>query len=204
MFCIRNTDRCVASQNNTGLTNPGVPPPPDSVSGTVTFKGAPLPGATVTLWLTNNNVVVSETTTDSNGSYSFSDLSTSGNVPADYQIWVNKTDYGIYPVLTSSNANAKVERFDHTGQFIESLTTGVPMYFTLIDFISLPNASLTGANFIAYDGTNPLVNIGATGQRVSYAEGDDGVLRTGVAWPGTRFADHQDGTVTDISLALSG
>ncbi len=193
---------CGGSRNDPGLTNPGTPPPTDSVSGTVTFKGAPLAGATVTLWLTNNNVVVSQTNTDSNGVYSFSGLSASGRVPADYQIWVSKTGYGFYPVLAASNPNAKVERFDHTGQFIESLTTGVPMYLTVIDFISLPNVPLSGANFIAYDGTNPSANVGATGQTVSYAAGDDGALQKGVAWPVSRFFDNQDGTVTDRLTGL--
>ena len=191
-----------ASRNDPGLTNPGTPPPTNTVSGTVTFKGAPMAGATVTLWLTNNNVVVSTTTTDANGGYSFSGLSASGNSPADYQIWVRKTGYGFYPSLASANANAKVERFDHTGQFIESQTTGIPMYFTLIDFISLANNSLTGANFAAYDGSNPPVSVAATGQTASYAAGDDGALHQGVAWPQTRFVDNQNGTVTDALTGL--
>lgn len=193
---------CGGSQNNPGLTNPGTPPPTDTVSGNVTFKGAPLGGATVTLWITNSNAVASTATTDANGNYSFSGLSTSGNVAAEYQIWVSKSGYAFYPVLSTSNANAKVERADHTGQFIESNTTGVPMYFTLIDFISLANASLSGANFVAYDGTNPPANLGATGQSVSYATGDDGGLQKGVAWPGSRFVDNQDGTVTDALTGL--
>ena len=37
--------------NNSGNTNPGQAPVTDSVSGTVRFKGAPLAGATVMLWL---------------------------------------------------------------------------------------------------------------------------------------------------------
>jgi hypothetical protein len=186
--------------NGSGLTNPGTPPPTDTVSGTITFKGAPLVGATVTLWLTNINTVISTATTDANGNYSFAGLSTSGNYPAEYQVYVNKAGYGLYPSI--SNANAKVERYDHTGQFIESLTQGVPMYFTLIDFVSLPNASLSGANFAAYDGTNPPVNIAATGQTQSFAPGDDGALKQGLAWPQTRYIDNQDGTVSDNLTGL--
>ncbi len=188
-----------SSSGGPGLTNPGTPQPTNTVSGTVTFKDAPLAGATVTLWLTNSNVVVSTATTGANGNYSFSGLSTTGNAPADYQIWVNKTGYGFYPSVRSPG---KVERFDHTGQFIESLTLGTPMYFTLIDFISLPNASLSGANFAAYDGSNPPVSIAATGQSTSYATGDDGALQQGVTWPEGRFADNQDGTVTDHLTGL--
>jgi hypothetical protein len=190
------------SAGDPGLTNPGSPPPTNTVSGTVTFKGAPMAGATVTLWITNSNEVVSTATTDANGNYSFSGLSTSGNAEADYQIWVRKTGYGFYPSLANANANAKVERFDHTGQFIESQTLGVPMYFTLIDFISLANDSLTGANFVAYDGTNPPVSLAATGQTASYAADDDGALHKGLAWPEARFVDNQNGTVTDNLTGL--
>lgn len=186
--------------NGSGLTNPSTPPPTNTVSGAVTFKGAPLAGATVTLWLTNSNVVVSTATSDANGNYSFSGLSASGNAQADYQIWANKTGYGFYPSVQSPG---KVERFDHTGQFVESLTLGTPMYFTLIDFISLPNASLSGANFAGYDGTNPPVNIVATGQTQSFAAGDDGALKQGAAWPQTRYVDNQDGTVTDNLTGLT-
>lgn len=187
--------------NSPGLTNPGSPQPTDTATGTVTFNGAPLPGATVTLWLTNNNTVVSTATTEANGDYSFSGLTTSGDVPAEYQIWVNKTGYGFYPSV--DGANAKVERADHTGQFVQTGQYGVPMYFTLIDFISLPNASLSAANFAAYDGTNPPVSIAATGQTESYAVGDDGAMKKGIAWPATRYIDNQDGTVTDNLTGLN-
>ncbi|HVN93802.1 MAG TPA: DUF1566 domain-containing protein, partial [Terracidiphilus sp.] len=184
------------------MTNPGTPPPTNTASGTVTFNGAPLAGVTVTLWLTNSNIVVATASTDANGNYSFSGLSASGDVPADYQIYVNKKGYGFYPVLASGNANAKVERFDHTGQFIEPSPFGVAMYFAVIDFISLPNASLTGANFAAYDGTNAPVSLAATGQTASYAPGDDGALAKGIAWPGDRFTDNGDGTITDSLTGL--
>jgi hypothetical protein len=36
-----------------------------------------------------------------------------------------------------------------------------------------------------------------TGQKTSYATGDDGDLEKGVAWPNPRFTDNGDGTVTD-------
>ncbi|MFO7570923.1 MAG: DUF1566 domain-containing protein [Smithellaceae bacterium] len=41
-----------------------------------------------------------------------------------------------------------------------------------------------------------------TGQTVSYGTGDDGALRAGVAWPGTRFQDNSDGTITDNLTGL--
>lgn len=44
--------------------------------------------------------------------------------------------------------------------------------------------------------------VAKTGQTSSYATGDDGDLEKGVAWPGTRFSDHGDGTVTDNLTGL--
>lgn len=45
-------------------------------------------------------------------------------------------------------------------------------------------------------------NVWKTGQTTSYDPGDDGDLRTGVAWPIPRFTDHGDGTVTDNLTGL--
>lgn len=42
-----------------------------------------------------------------------------------------------------------------------------------------------------------------TGQTTSYAEGDDGDLRMGVACPNPRFTDNLDGTVTDNLTGLT-
>jgi len=185
---------CGASNNMPGLTNPGQPPPTDTVSGKVQLNGAPLAGVTVTEWLTNNNTVVATTTTDSNGAYSFSGLSTSGNSPALYQFWATKSGYGFYP---SVGSGAEVVRFDHTGNMQGSTSFGIAIFFTVIQFTSLPNASLSGADFNAYDGGNPLVTLPRTGQTTSYAAGDDAALQKGAAWPAQRFTDNHDGTVTD-------
>jgi hypothetical protein len=182
-----------------GLTNPGQPPPTDTVSGTVQFKGAPLAGATVTAWLTNTNTVYGTATTDANGNYSFSGLQTSGNATAVYQFWASKAGYGFYP---SVGSGGKVIRFDHTGQFQGNGVTDTAIYFTVIQFDSLANGSLAGADFDAYDGSNPLVSLPGTGQQTSYAAGDDGALKKGALWPEDRFVNNQDGTVTDNLTGL--
>jgi hypothetical protein len=49
--------------SNGSETNPGNPLATVSISGTFTYKGAPLPGATVTNFLTNSNVVFKTATT---------------------------------------------------------------------------------------------------------------------------------------------
>jgi len=41
-----------------------------------------------------------------------------------------------------------------------------------------------------------------TGQIASYADGDDGDLQIGVAWPEIRFTDNNDGTITDNLTGL--
>ena len=181
--------------------------PANSIAGTVTFKGSPLAGATVTLSMTNDNTLVETAMTDANGNYSFSGVSATGDVAGEYQIWTQKTGYGFYPALAGGEAasGAKVMRWDYTGQFQGNGLTDTGIYFTVIDYVSRPGAPLTGANFTAYDGSNPLVQLAATGQRTSYADGDDAAEAKGVAWgsSGTvRFADNGDGSVTDTVTGL--
>src|SRR5579863_2589517 len=185
------------SRDDPGLTDPPAPNPTDSISGTVTYQGAPLAGVTMTLWITNSNSVISTTTTGADGAYSFSGLPTTGNVQDEYQVWATKSGYGFVPTVGN---NATATRADHTGQFTGTLLTGI--YLNVIDFISKADAPVTAANFAAYNTTTPLVTLGATGQLVSYAAGDDADLHKGVAWPAQRFTDNGDGTVTDALTGL--
>ena len=48
----------------------------------------------------------------------------------------------------------------------------------------------------------PPAPVPKTGQLTSYATGDDGDLKKGVAWPVPRFTDNGDGTVTDSLTGL--
>jgi Protein of unknown function (DUF1566) len=185
------------SRNTPGMTDPPLPAPTDTVSGTVMYKGAPLAGVTITEWSTNANVVLGTTTTDASGNYSFSGIQTTGNVPPELHFWATKAGYGFVPTVGSG---AKATRADHTGQFQGTLLAGI--YFNVIDYVALANGSLSGANFVAYDDTTSLVAVPATGQTTSYAAGDDGALQKGAAWPVTRFTDNADGTVTDALTGL--
>ena len=170
MASIAILSACGGSRNDPGNTDPAQPPPTNTVTGTVQFKGAPLAGVTITLWLTNTNTVEQTATTDASGSYSFSGLSASGDATAVYQLWATKTGYGFYP---SVGSGAEVIRFDHTGNFQGNGHTDIAIYLTVIQYSSLANHSLSGADFNAYDGSNPLVALPATGQSTSYAVGDD-------------------------------
>ncbi len=173
--------------------------PDNSITGTVTFNGSPLAGANVTLFNANSNVVTATTTTDAGGNYSFAALSATGNAPTEYQLWAEKAGYGFYP---SVGSGAKVMRWDFTGLFQGNGLTDTGIYFTIIDYLSIPHAPLTGANFAAYDGSTPRVHLAATGQTASYAPGDDGALHTGAGWGAQRFTDNGDGSVTDTVTGL--
>jgi len=192
---------CGSNGSSPGLTDPGSPPATASISGTVTYKGLPMAGVTVNAWSTNTNVIVQSTTTDTNGNYTLKGLGDTADVPQEYQFWVIKAGYGFYP---SVGSGASIVRAGMNGQFAGLNTGNPPIVFAVIDWIPAQGygGTLAGANFQAYDGSNPRVNLAATGQSASYAGGDDGALRKGVAWPGTRFSDNQDGTVTDHVTGL--
>ncbi|MEI6168234.1 MAG: DUF1566 domain-containing protein [bacterium] len=51
-------------------------------------------------------------------------------------------------------------------------------------------------------GTAKIAQVAKTAQTTSYAAGDDGDLKRGVAWPSPRFTDIGDGTVTDNLTGL--
>ena len=183
-----------------GNTNPGQPPATASAAGTVLFQGSALSGATVTLFNTNTNAVVQTAVTDAKGAYRFAGIGDSADVAQDYQIWALKAGYGFHP---SVGAGARVTRSDYTGQFQTStFFTNVAIDFTVIDYVPSGSQALTGANFTAYDGSNPTVSLARTGQTVGVVPGDDGYLREGVVWPSSRFHDNQDGSVTDNLTGL--
>jgi hypothetical protein len=60
----------------------------------------------------------------------------------------------------------------------------------------------SGQTIFGVAGTYPLAAVPKTGQTTSYAPGDDGDLKKGVAWPNPRFTDNGNGTVTDNLTGL--
>lgn len=187
------------SGGSAGLTDPGPGPRVATISGTVTFEGNALSGVKIYALLTNTNTMVQTTTTDANGNYTLSNLAAGGNVAAEYQFWATKAGYGFYP---SPVSGATVMRAGMNGQFAGFNTLNPPIVFVVLDWAPAPFSSLSGANFTAYNGSNPLVNLAATGQTTTYAAGDDGALRKGTAWPEVRFTVNGDGTVTDHVTGL--
>lgn len=190
---------CGGNGHTNGNTNPGQPLSTNSVTGTITFKGAPLPGAKVILFQTNISTITQTTTTDASGHYTFSELPAWSNVAADFLIWPLKVGLAFYP---SVGSGAKVTRQGQNA-FLQGMNTGgIGMDVTAIEYISTPNAPLSGANFTAYDGSTPQVSLPRTGQVTSYANGDDASHSAGVAWPTQRFTDNGDGSIMDHLTGL--
>ena len=211
------------SSSQAGDTDPGLPPPTNTFAGSVSYRGAPLPGATVIAFNTNTNQVVATATTDANGHYSFAQLGTSCTDACkwNYQFWATKTGYSFEPAIGNAAdadrsgyswfapasdwaaaSGAAVTREDFTGQFTNP-GGGSADILSVLNFDSVPNGSVADGNFIAHDGADPLVHLAASGQAQSYAPGDDADRHAGVAWPATRYVDHHDGSVTDTLTGLT-
>ncbi len=207
------------SGSSTGPTNGA--PVPDTVSGTVFFNNAPLAGATVTAYSNNTNPskIFAVVTTDGNGQYSIADFPTGCYCISNFSLVASKTGYGFNPFMAGNPTGdrssyvwnpaphnwqtptgANVTRADFTGMFANVNASG--MIYNTIDFNAVTNNNVTGANFNAYNGSNPLVSLSATGQKVSYVTGDDADEHKGVAWPAGRFADNLNGSVTDHLTGL--
>ncbi|HUK01720.1 MAG TPA: DUF1566 domain-containing protein [Steroidobacteraceae bacterium] len=214
--------------NSHAQGNSGQPWPTSSFSGAVSFQGAPLAGVTIIAFNANSNSVFGTTTTDASGNYSFAGLGTActDNCTQNYEFWAVKDGYAFAPVLASNPTGnrsayqwspapsnwmlangAAVTRDSHNGIFTTG--SGAPnAVFTVFNFDSEtagangPVDSVAGANFFAFDGSNARVQLAASGQTVSYAPGDDAAVHAGVAWPGTRYVDNQDGTATDQLTGL--
>jgi len=191
---------CGGGGTGGGNTVPYQPQPTTTVSGTVTLNGNPVSGATVSLFLTNENTLVQTATTGADGAYSLTGIQVWQDRSADYQLWAGKPGLGFHPAV---GAGAQVTRFDYTGQFLGNGINDTGIYFTVIDYLASASAPLAGADFQAFDGSNAPVRLARTGQTAKAADGDDGDRQMGVAWPAQRFHDNLDGSVTDQLTGLT-
>ena len=174
-----------------GNTNPALPPATSIVSGTIRDNAnAPISGVTISAYFHNNHTTVT-TTTDANGAYSIPGLDATSNsfYTADYEIYAEKSGLGFYPSV--SDPAASISKFDFNG-----------LYRTVIRFLPPPTSNATGNNFTAYRAGDKVASLPRTGQVTSYASGDDFSSLIGVTWPGTRFTDNVNGTVTDHLTGL--
>lgn len=158
-----------------------------ALSGTVADRnGQPVAGVTVTVFHHNTNTSVSATT-DGSGRYSIPGLDTGNN--SDHVIYAEKAGFAFYPSVRDPAGG--VTRFDFNGR-----------YRTVIRFLSIPAHDVAGADFTAYRAGDRLATLPRTGQVTSYASGDDFSVQKGVTWPGGRFTNNLDGTVTDHLTGL--
>jgi hypothetical protein len=173
--------------SQTGNTTTLTPPPTAMLSGVVVDRsGAPVSGVTVTVY-SNNTHIATTATTDANGAYAVSGLTT--GTFSDYAVYAEKTGFGFYPSL--ADAAGAVNREDFNGY-----------YRTVIRFSTMPARTVSNANFTAYRSGDKLASLPRTGQSASYAAGDDFAVNKGVAWPAARFTDNGNGTVTDQLTGL--
>jgi hypothetical protein len=172
---------------------PFVPVATATISGTVLDKsGAPVAGVTVSAYYHNVHTTT-VTTTGADGRYSFAGLDSTNTSSADqqpdYEIYAEKAGLAFYPSLAGGAGT--IAKFDFDGN-----------YRTVIRFNKPPATVNSGNDFIAYRSTDKVASLARTGQSTSYASGDDGALAKGVAWPGTRFTDNGNGTVSDQLTGL--
>lgn len=166
-------------------------PATSTITGTVvSTSGLPLAGVTISAYYQNVHTTVT-TTTDTNGAYTIAGLdstNTSTDKP-DYEIYAEKSGFGFYPSI--SDAAGAIKKFDFNGY-----------YRTVIRFTSPPARTVTGNNFTGYIAGEKIASLPRTGQTVSYASGDDASVQKGVTWPGSRFIDNANGTVSDQLTGL--
>ena len=103
------------------------------------------------------------------------------NVQSELYYWSSTSNHGstfIAWSIRAYNGNVSSKNYDQHSHFVWPVRGGL---------------SLSPA---------PPSPVYRTGQTASYAKGDDGDLKKGIAWPIPRFTDNSDGTVTDHLTGL--
>lgn len=160
----------------------GTPPVTATLRGSVVDRlGMPVAGVQVTVFHHNDHTRRTANT-DALGQYTVSGLAAGSN--ADYAVYANGAGLAFYP--SPGDPAGVVEKMDFNG-----------LYRTVIRLATLPGREVAGNDFVAYRAGDHIASLPRTGQATSYAAGDDGASARGVAWPGARFTDNADGTVTD-------
>ena len=113
---------------------------------------------------------------------------------ADTSAWLNNSAQGF------SNVQAA---YYWTSTTFAGYTSGVWIVGMQDGYDTATDESSTSCNaWPVRTGHSGVINLPRTGQITSYAAGDDGDLREGVAWPNPRFTDNGDGTITDTLTGL--
>ena len=211
-----------SSGSGAGNTNPGTSPPTTTVAGMATFNGSPMAGVIVVAYDTNTNKAFGSSTTDSAGSFSISGLDTGCHCYPVYDFMAFKSGYAFSAALAANpggnhaslvwsgpvgygwnvTSGAATTMAGFNGAYAGLNTGNAPIIFNVFTFTSVAGGSVSGANFVGYNGSNPITQLIATGQTQSYAAGDDGAIQSGVVASGAHFTDNGDGTITDSVTGL--
>jgi len=173
--------------SNAGSDPSGGSPRTSTISGTIVDQaGLAVGGVTVSVFHHNDHTTATAIS-GADGHYAVTGLSTVDN--ADYAVYAALSGFGFSSSI--GDAAGSVGKFDFNG-----------LYRTVIRFAALPAHDVSSANFVALRAGDRVARLARTGQTAPYATGDDGSAAQGVAWPGVRFVDHSDGTVTDQLTGL--
>ena len=162
-------------------------PVPNTVSGTVMFKGAPLPGVTITVFNNNSNpsTVFAIATTDANGNYSIPGLPTGWDATPNFSFVATKAGYAFNPFIASNptgnrtnylwdplpqtwyvNTGANAIRAGFNGVF-SNPNGGSAIMFNVINFNSLTNEPLAKRIFGAFVAREHLIFLANFQKRAS-------------------------------------
>lgn len=178
---------CGSDGGGTPPANGQNAPVTSTLSGQVlTSAGQAVAGVTIQVFHHNTNTTQT-TVTDAQGHYRLSGLDTGRN--SDYAIYATQAGAALYP--SSGDSAGTLTRFDFNG-----------LYRSVVRFATVPARDIGPVNFTAYHAGEAVMRLPRTAQTTSYAAGDDGALRQGLAAPGTRFTNNQDGSVTDHLTGL--
>lgn len=101
------------------------------------------------------------------------------------------------PALPAGYPFSNINNISYSSSYVINFKT-VEMSAGSVKFIDA-----TGHLWPVRDDNGAPSSLPQTGQKTSNLEGDDGALRKGIQWPSPRFADNNDGTVTDNLTGLT-
>ena len=125
-----------------------------------------------------------------------------GQVTISWNAVSGATSYNIYWSTTSGVTKSTGTKISNvTSPYTHSGRTNGAAYYYVVTAVNDFGESVESSQVSAIP--QAPIRLPKTGQTTSYATGDDGDLKRGVAWPSPRFTDNGDGTVTDNLTSLA-
>ncbi|MGO9375682.1 MAG: carboxypeptidase regulatory-like domain-containing protein [Syntrophobacteraceae bacterium] len=134
---INNSGTITGTYQGYGFIATLTPPPPSSISGTVTYSsnGSPFPGVTMTLAITGSSSQT--TTTAADGSYTFSGVA----YGSTYTVTPSLAQYTFSPAYSSGNINGSNLTLNFTGA-LSTAVNGVCGPASTEGFLTAPRTNL--------------------------------------------------------------